>query len=370
MNKTKVIRWSALVSTVVIGAGVYVVSSEEEPSTQAMAYPPVKVALAPVERDVIPRAFSGVGELEAIRQVQVAAETSGRITRINFESGQFVEKGELLLQLNDSVEQAELIRLQAQLRNAERLYARTHKLTLENAASREQLDNALAARDMALGAVKKTEATIAQKAIRAPFAGIIGIRRVHEGQYLHAADAVASLVDASTLHANFALDEQTSPALAVGQSVQIMVDAHPGRSFPATISAIDPLISNVRTVRVQATLANPDGQLQAGMYASIRVAQQQQAPVLTIPETAVTYTAYGDTVFVAQSGERQSLTAKRVAVKVGERWNGRVEIESGLRKGDRVVTSGQIKLSDGVAVEAMERDTLNDTLGTHPTFGF
>ncbi|MDI7027744.1 biotin/lipoyl-binding protein, partial [Pseudomonas aeruginosa] len=117
--------------------------------------PPVKVALASVERRVVPRVFDGVGELEAGRQVQVAAEAAGRITRIAFESGQQVQQGQLLVQLNDAVEQAELIRLKAQLRNAEILHARARKLVERNVASQEQLDNAVAARDMALGAVRQ-----------------------------------------------------------------------------------------------------------------------------------------------------------------------------------------------------------------------
>lgn len=158
----------------------------------APAYPPVKVALAPALREQAARSYAGVGELEAASQVAVAAETSGRITRILFESGQTVRQGQLLVQLNDAVEQAELVRLQAQLRNADLLLARMRKLMNLNATARQQLDDALAERDMALGAVQETQAKIAQKAIRAPFAGTIGIRRVHEGQYLNAADAVAN----------------------------------------------------------------------------------------------------------------------------------------------------------------------------------
>lgn len=124
--------------------------------------------------------------------MEVAAETSGRITRILFESGQTVRQGQLLVQLNDAVEQAELVRLQAQLRNADLLLGRMRKLMNLNATARQQLDDALAERDMALGAVRETQAKIAQKAIRAPFSGVIGIRRVHEGQYLNAAEAVAN----------------------------------------------------------------------------------------------------------------------------------------------------------------------------------
>ncbi len=320
-------------------------------------------------RRVVPRVFDGVGELEAGRQVQVAAEAAGRITRIAFESGQQVQQGQLLVQLNDAVEQAELIRLKAQLRNAEILHARARKLVERNVASQEQLDNAVAARDMALGAVRQTQALIDQKAIRAPFSGQLGIRRVHLGQYLGVAEPVASLVDARTLKSNFSLDESTSPELKLGQPLEVLVDAYPGRSFPARISAIDPLIGKSRTVQVQALLDNPEGLLAAGMFASIRVSRKADAPSLSVPETAVTYTAYGDTVFVAHQEGDRPLSAKRVSVRIGERWDGRVEILQGLAEGDRVVTSGQINLSDGMAVEPVKEDTLSSAAPPVPVAG-
>ncbi len=208
---------AALLAVLVVAA--VAMRSTARQSEGAPAYPPVKVALAPALREQTARSYAGVGELEAASQVEVAAETSGRITRILFESGQTVRQGQLLVQLNDAVEQAELVRLQAQLRNADLLLGRMRKLMNLNATARQQLDDALAERDMALGAVRETQAKIAQKAIRAPFSGVIGIRRVHEGQYLNAAEAVANLVDADTLRVNFSLDEQSSAGLAPGRGV-------------------------------------------------------------------------------------------------------------------------------------------------------
>ncbi len=359
MHKKTLIRLTAALSVIVVAAAViYGAVVTAEPPPAAWAPSAVKVALAPVQRRTVPQVFSGIGELEAGRQVQVAAEVGGRVTRVAFESGLTVEAGQLLVQLNDAPEQAELIRLQAQLRNAETLYARARKLVAANAATQEQLDNALAARDMALGELRQTQAIIAQKSIRAPFDGVLGIRRVHAGQYLNPADAVASLIDSESLYVNFSLDEQSSPWLAVGLPVEVLVDAYPGQSFVAEISAVDPLIAQSRMIQVQATLANPGQALKAGMYANVRVGRQDTAPVLTVPETAVTYTAYGDTVFVAQPGDKQALTVQRVLVKVGARIEGRVVIESGLSDGELVVTSGQLKLSDGMAVQAAGQDTL------------
>ncbi|CAM4361710.1 efflux RND transporter periplasmic adaptor subunit [Kerstersia similis] len=350
----------AAVSVTVAALAVVVLLVTDRSNAEASgAWPITKVALAPVERTVAPRALHGVGALEAARQVALAAETPGRVTRIAFESGQTVKAGQLLVQMNDAPEQAERLRLQAQLRNAETVLARTRMLKADQVATQEQLDKAIAARDMAKGELRRVEAVIAQKAVRAPFDGVIGIRRVHEGQYLNAGEAVASLVDAGTMHVNFSLDEQAVRHLQPQQPVVLQLDAWPEQAFDARITAIDPLIGASRTVQVQASLPNVDGKLRAGMFAGIRVQRPQQEEVLAVPETALTYNAYGQTVFIARQAETQGLTVHRVAVKTGERWDGRVEIESGLAEGDQVVVSGQIKLSDGMQVEPVASNTLN-----------
>ncbi|KLU16682.1 RND transporter MFP subunit [Xenorhabdus sp. GDc328] len=368
MNKTIVVGLG-IVLLALIGFFVYVQQGSDRNNSGNIDYPPVKVALAEVKKTTLVKALYGVGELEAERQVHLAAETSGRVVKIEFESGQYVEKGQLLVQINDAVEKADLARLKAQWRNAERLYQRTNKLFTSKVVSTSELDKALAERDMASAAIRQTEALIAQKNIRAPFSGVMGIRQIHEGQYLNAGDAIATLVDANNLKLNFSLNEQTSPELHVGQSVNLQVDAYPNQNFPATVNAIDPLIGNSRTVQVQARLNNAGGKLKAGMYANIQVMRQNNQPALVIPETAVTYTAYGDTVFVTQLTEQeenqagkpvtsQGMTVKRVSVDVGQRWDGLVEIKKGLSQGEQVVTSGQMKLTDGTAVVAIAVDTL------------
>lgn len=345
----------------VIASALWLAACTESPGDGG-SWPATKVALAPVERAEARRTFHGVGELEAARQVELAAEVAGRVSRIAFSSGQRVRKGDLLVQLNDAAERAERLRLRAQLRNAETALARIRRLHADRVVTREQLDNATTAHDMAHGELQRIEAVIAQKAILAPFAGVIGIRRVHEGHYLSAGDAIASLVDADTLHVNFALDEQAVPHLRVGQPVQVRVDAWPEREFEAEVSAIDPLVGPVRTVQLQASILNAEGLLQAGMFAKVRVLRQTPSPVLTVPETAVTYSAYGQTVFVAEKNEQEVLSVRRVAIRAGERWQGRIEIESGLREGEQVVVSGQLRLSDGLPVEAVTRDAM---LGDH-----
>ena len=354
---TKLVGASALALTLAV-AGAALYPRADSHAADAAAYPATKVALVPVVLGTQQRFFAGVGELEAARQVQVAAETGGRITQIRFASGQTVAAGAILVQLNDAPEQATLLRLRAQLNHAETSYQRTLRLVRDKASTQEQLDAALAMRDGALGEVRQTEALIAQKTIRAPFAGQMGIRRVHAGQYLNPADTVASLVDTTSLLVNFSLDEQSGARLAPGQAVRLTVDAYPDQVFAAKISAIDPLISRARMVQVQAALTEENSALKAGMYANVKVARDTQAQ-LTVPETAVTYSAYGDTVFVAQQGK--TLTVKRVAVTLGERAEGRVEIVKGLAAGQQVVASGQLKLADGMAVQPVANTLEKDT---------
>jgi len=321
-------------------------------------WPVTQVALSSVERVKAPRALYAAGELEAQHQVQLAAELPGRITGVSFTSGQRVEAGQLLVQLNDAPERAERLRLVAHLRNAENTLARAEALQADQANSQEQYDNALFARDMARGDLQRIESIIAQKAIRAPFAGVIGIRRVHEGQYLSPGDTIASLVDASGLNVNLSLPEQAIAHLRDGQAVAVQVDAWPDAVFMGAVVAIDPMVDASRNVWVQARLENPQGRLQAGMFANVRVLMPEDEPVLAVPETAVTYTAYGQMVFVAEVDAQQSLRVRRVAVKTAQRWEGMVEISSGLQEGQQVVVSGQIKLSDGMAVKQVATDSL------------
>lgn len=327
------------------------------PAQAGTAWPATKVALARVAAVQAPRQRFAAGELEAVDQVRLAAESAGRVTRIAFESGQRVKAGQLLVQLNDAPEQAERLRLRAQLVNAEALLERTRKLRASGVTTQEQLDNASAAADMAKGELQAVEARIAQKVILAPFAGKLGIRRVHQGQYLAAGDTIATLVDPTRLRVNFSLNEQALAELGDGQSLRLGVDAVSDRTFAARINAIDPMVSPARLVQVQATLVDPDPRLQPGMYASVRLDARQPPTVLALPETAVTYTAYGQTVFVAEQGQ-DGLRVSRVGVTTGERWQGRVEITSGLKEGDRVVVSGQLKLSDGMPVEQVAEDSL------------
>jgi multidrug efflux system membrane fusion protein len=345
-----------------VGGGLYwKYGGAQQKGGWAMA--PAKVAVATARQADFPATLSGIGSLEAARQVQVAAEVDGRVDRILFASGAQVKAGQLLVQLNDAPEQGELARLQAQARNARALLDRTRRLLPQQAATREQLDQAQADYDQAAGDIKRVQALIEQKRVKAPFDGVLGVRRVNLGQFARAGDPLVSLTDASSMYANITLPEQAMGTLRIGQPVAVMVDAHAGRVFEGSVSTVEPQVdAGSRTVRVQATLPNLDGALAAGMYAQGQIGLPARPDVITVPETAVSYSAYGDSVYVLnppKAGEQASApTVRQAYVKTAERVRGRVVVTEGLQAGDQVVTSGQLRLHNGAAVEVSAEDTV------------
>ncbi len=355
----------ALLAVLILTIGLclyFYFQTKHTQSPQSSTYPPVKVALSAVKMQILPRTLSGIGELEAARQVQVASEVAGRIDKIYFQSGQYVKQGQLLIQLNSAIEQGELTRLKAKLKQMERSFQRTEELIKVNAISREEADNALASRDMTRAEIQELQARVDQKSIRAPFSGTIGIRQIHQGQYLQAGQSIANLVDTQQLNVNFNLDEQLAAKLQVGQKLQLKVDAYPEQAFNAIIQAIDPMISKSRTIQVQAKLTQIS-KLKPGMYAQLQIDETRDTQSLLVPETAITYTANGTTLFIARTVNNQ-LIAQRIAVDTGERKDGWVEITSGLQANDQVVVSGQVKLNDGTAIVATT-NTLEQPMSSH-----
>ncbi|MFY0475559.1 efflux RND transporter periplasmic adaptor subunit [Achromobacter marplatensis] len=362
--KAKTGAWAAGVVVLAVVAGGGLLWKLGGPSQKGgWAMPPAKVAVAPAVRADLPAALTGIGSLEATRQVQVPAEVDGRVTQILFTAGQRVQAGQVLVQMNDAPEQGELARLQAQARNARTLLERTRRLLPQQAATREQLDQAQADYDQAAADIKRVQALIEQKRVKAPFDGVLGVRRVNLGQFAKAGDALVSLTDATTLYANITLPEQALGALRAGQPVTVTVDAHAGREFTGQVTTVEPQVDpGSRTVRVQATLPNADGALAAGMFAYGRIGLPDRPGVITVPETAVSYSAYGDSVYVltppAADPQGAAPTVRQAYVKTAERVRGRVVVTEGLDAGDQVVTSGQLRLHNGAAVDVIASDTV------------
>jgi multidrug efflux system membrane fusion protein len=272
-----------------------------------------------------------------------------------FTAGSTVKAGSPLVQLFDGPEQGDLASFKAQATGAQLALDRAKQLAARQFGPQATADAAQATYDQAIAGIAKTQAIISQKLVRAPFDGELGVRHVEVGQYLTAGTQIVTLTDLSTLYANFTVTEKQSAQLSVGQTVRITVDAYPGRRFEGKINAIEPQIStDTRNIRVQATLDNPDHILKPGMFTTATIVLPDKPAVVTIPETAVDYTLYGDSVFLItekkEDDGKTSLTAVRTFVRTGNRLNGRTEIVSGLKPGDRVVAVGQLKLQSGAAV--------------------
>ncbi|MBN9580197.1 MAG: efflux RND transporter periplasmic adaptor subunit [Afipia sp.] len=317
--------------------------------------PPTVVSVAEAKSEVLPNLLTGVGDLAAVQQVDVTADVSGRVTDILFTPGTHVKAGDPLIQLFDAPDQSDLASYKAQTLAASLALDRAKALAARQFGPQATVDQAQAAFDQASASVARTEAIISQKRIVAPFEGDLGVRRVNLGQYLSTGTQIVSLTDLSKLFLNFTATEKDRSVLAVGQPVRIVVDAYPGRTFEGKITTIEPQISaDTRNVRIQATLENPERILKPGMFASTTVELTPLPAVVTVPETAVDYTLYGDSVWRINEKKTEDgkteLTADRTFVKTGARVRGRVVIDGSLKPGDRVVAVGQLRLQSGSAV--------------------
>jgi multidrug efflux system membrane fusion protein len=272
-----------------------------------------------------------------------------------FTPGINVKAGTPLVQLYDAPDQGDLASFKAQATGAQLALDRAKQLAARQFGPQSTVDAAQATYDQAAAGIAKTEAIIAQKRVLAPFDGELGVRHVEIGQFLTAGTQIVTLTDLSQLYANFTVTEKGSAMLKVGQTVRVAVDAYPGRQFEGKLTTIEPQIStDTRNIVVQATIDNPDHILKPGMFATTTVVLPDKPAAVTVPETAVDYTLYGDSVFLltekkAEDGS-SSLTAVRTFVRTGDRYQGRAVILSGVKPGDRVVAVGQLKLQSGSAV--------------------
>jgi membrane fusion protein, multidrug efflux system len=326
--------------------------------------PPTPVAAAPAQSGPLPQFLGGIGTVTAIRQVDVSPEVEGRVVEILFEPGAAVSQGQPLVQLNDAPEQADLASFRAQVALAEANVQRTQRLARSDFATQATLDQNQALLEQARAGIARSEALIAQKLIKAPFAGQLGIRQVELGQHVEPETELVTLTDLDRLYVNFTVPEQARAAVRTGQPVEITVDAYPGRTFEARLTTIEPQVDPAtRTIKLQATMANPGRLLLPGMFANARIVLPPQPDVVTVPETAVTHTLYGDSVFVvrqegADKDGKPVQKAVQTFVRTGEVVNGRVAILEGVAAGDLIVESGQLKLQSGAPVRVVAESAL------------
>ena len=309
--------------------------------------PPAVVTATEVEQEDWQPRLDSVGSLVASQGIFVTNEVAGQVREIHYESGQAVAKGDLLVQLDDSVDQADLQGLLAQRNLGQIKVKRFGKLLKDHSASQSDYDESKAQLDSAEAAVAAKQAVISKKRISAPFEGRLGIRLVDLGEYLPPGSRIVPLNALEPIFADYSLPERALPRVAVGMQVLVEVAAYPDRRFQGTVVAINPGVDEkTRSVKIRAILENPEHLLRPGMFAEVATILPAREKLLTLPRTAITFAPYGDTVFLIEVEDRRSMVELR-RVKTGQVQGGRVEILDGLSLNDQVVMTGQIKLRNG-----------------------
>jgi membrane fusion protein (multidrug efflux system) len=323
---------------------------------QAMVMPPTVVTATQVKAESWANGISATGSITAVQGVTVAAEAPGKVVKLNFEPGAVVKAGDILVQLDISVEEAQLRAAEATAALAKANLDRAKELRTSNTNSPAELDAADAQAKQAAAQMESIRAVIAKKTIKAPFAGRLGLRLVNLGQILKDGEAITTLQTLDPIYVNFSLPQQRLSQLEVGHTVRVTTDAAPGQVFEGSINAINPEVDQLtRNVRVQATLANKAEKLRAGMFANVEVVLPTKTDVLSIPITAVSYAPFGDSVFVIdekkneKSGKMEQVLRQQL-IRVGRAQGDFIAVTEGLKAGETVVTSGVFKLRTGMPV--------------------
>ncbi len=319
-----------------------------------------------------------IGTFRAVLGIDIAPQIGGVIRAVRFESGQDVKKDDLLVEIDDLVEQADLKSNLATLKNLDLALDRQRQLISGGSTARATLDAAQAQRDTAAAAMDRTRALIAQKSLKAPFAGRVGLRKVDTGQYVSPGTAIVTLQQLDPIFVDFPVPEQSFSVMSIGQSVEILVDAWPDLKFTGKVSSIDARIDpSTRNVLVRAEVKNSGGRLRPGMFANLTIASGPPRDVVTLPRTAIAYSLYGDSVYLvkpapspaAASGAAQSASGaaqaapganpaapggetgivERRPVKTLETRGEDVAVE-GVKAGERIISEGQVKLQPGQSV--------------------
>lgn len=334
----------------------------------AMQMPPEVVTVAEARTEVWQPRISTIGSVAAIQGTIVSTEAEGVVRQINFEAGASVKAGDLLLQLDKDVEEAQLRATEASAELALTTFRRAKELLESRNISREEFDTAAGTLKEATAQVDNLKAVIAKKQVRAPFDGQLGIREISVGQFLQKGAAVVSLQALDPVYVDFSLPQQDLGQLKTGLTVHVRLDAFPDETFEGKVTAINPDVDSVtRNVRVQATVPNKDHRLRPGMFVSADIISDQKTDVLIIPETAVQYAPYGNIVYVVEPAKEQpektadkdtteTLVLRQSIVRLGHRMGDFITVNEGLKPGDPVVSTGVFKYSAGTTV------TIDNTL--------
>ena len=323
-------------------------------------------AMVTKAQDWVPT-IEAIGFIEPNQGVTLSSELAGTIDAITFESGKPVKAEQLLLSLDSTVERANLRASQAKLPAAKAKFERFQNLYKTSSISKEQLDEAEAAYRSLEADIESLKATITRREVRAPFSGVVGLRNVFLGQYLQPGTDIVRLEDTSVMRLRFTVPQTDISKITLGQTIKINVDAYPQTQFDGHITAIEPAVNyQSGLIQVQADIPNNDGQLRSGMFARASIILPTVKDQIVIPQTAISFTLYGQNVYVLKEGEETDkegnkvkvLRAKQVVVKAGERRGNDVHVLSGIQAGDQIVLSGQVRLSNDTKVHVVENDAL------------
>jgi membrane fusion protein (multidrug efflux system) len=324
----------------------------EKMASQSWAMPPESVTSLIAEEEEWVPAIKAVGSTAAVQGVTVSTDQPGIVTKINFESGQHVKQGDLLVQLDVTQEEAQLRSALAQQKLAGLNLQRQQNLIKSRVSAQSELDTAQAEYDQATARVYEAKSAVDKKTIRAPFTGVLGIRMVNLGQYLQSGAQVAPLQSLDPIYVNFWVPQQNLAQVEAGLPVKIRAEGQ-ADPFEGKINAVDSIVDEAtRNIRVQATIPNPKGVLRAGMFVSTEVPLPQKERHVVVPNTSVQYAPYGDMVYVVEPAKdaNSPKTVRQQVVKIGESFGDKVTILEGVKAGEEVVTSGGFKLRQGSAV--------------------
>ena len=347
------------VTVVLLGGLGFIKFKQVEAAMQAGASfqpPPEAVTSIVAQRDQWAATMGVIGTMEAVHGVTVSADLPGVVERISFESGQSVSTGDVLVELDTRQERAQLASLEAQSELARVNYGRMQQLVNAGVISRMDYDQATSQQKATEANVAEIRATIARKTIRAPFSGILGIRKVNLGQYLAAGAPMVVLQSLNPIYVDFGVPQQTAAQVKVGSKLRVASEDLAGHGFTGRVTALDSVIDETtRNVQVQATLANPEGKLRPGMFVQVDVGVGAGRAAITLPASAISYAPYGDSVFVITDlKDPKGKTYRGVRqqfVKLEGSRGDQVAVISGVNPGDEVVTSGVFKLRNGAAVQ-------------------
>jgi membrane fusion protein, multidrug efflux system len=305
-----------------------------------------------------------IGFIEPIQGVTIANEVAGKVAKINFTSGQNLEKDEPILYLDSEVEKANLKSAQVRLPSVERNYKRLSALLQKGSVSRGDVDDAEAEYLALKGEIESYQATISLRTIRAPFSGIAGLRNVFLGQYLTNGSDIVRLENISRMQMRFTIAQNDLNKVHIGQAMNVFVDARPDTTFTGVISAIEPAVNyQSGVIQIQASIPNDEQILRSGMFAKANIILPTVEKQIIIPSTAINYTLYGETVYVITEEKTDDgktfLQAKQQIVTLGESKEDRVHVLSGLKENDVIATSGQVRLSNGSRVKVVESHALD-----------